>query len=445
MSVLDIAVSEKNDVKITNEEWFEISSALEPHHAVFYKVWQMGKPIFNEEISTAAVQFDEEGKFVLFYFNPKFWKSLDLYNRLFVICHEALHIVLNHGIRSKDDKINRQACNTAMDIVVNHTLIRNFGFERNKITNGEEYCWVDTVFKDHETLPPSNNQFEFYYNLFEKFYGDGNMGDGEGGGPKTVDDHESMGEKSGNWNKFIDQLNNGLSDEEKESLKSTVDKHFQKEPPKNDNSNLNSPAGSNTGGLWTFASAKKYKKIRKWETVIKKWAQKRIIESYRDVEQWARTNRRMTLLPKEMILPSEMEVDERDYVENKIDVWFFLDTSGSCWTLKDRFFAAAESLPEKRFNVRLFCFDTNVQETNLKERKIYGGGGTSFSIIEQYIQRTMQNENVKYPNAVWILTDGYGNQVKPLHPEKWHWFLTDGGVKNYIDEKSNVFSLKDFE
>jgi hypothetical protein len=35
MSVLDIAVSEKNDVKITNEEWFEISSALEPHHAVF--------------------------------------------------------------------------------------------------------------------------------------------------------------------------------------------------------------------------------------------------------------------------------------------------------------------------------------------------------------------------------------------------------------------------
>jgi hypothetical protein len=57
----------------------------------------------------------------------------------------------------------------------------------------------------------------------------------------------------------------------------------------------------------------------------------------------------------------------------------------------------------------------------------------------------MQNENVKYPNAVWILTDGYGNQVKPLHPEKWHWFLTEGGVKNYIDEKSNVFSLKDFE
>ena len=67
-------------MKINNEEWFEISNELEPHHAVFTKVWQMGKPIFDETIQTAAVQFDKEGNFILFRFNPEFWKSLDLKN-----------------------------------------------------------------------------------------------------------------------------------------------------------------------------------------------------------------------------------------------------------------------------------------------------------------------------------------------------------------------------
>lgn len=434
--------------KIGNEEWLEISNSLEPHHAVFYKVWQMGRPVFDESIDTACVQFDQEGKFILFRFNPKFWSSLDLYNKLFVICHEALHIVLNHGIRAKEADCNRQATNVAMDIVVNHTLTKNFGFSRDKITGSEDYCWVDTVFKDRNPMPSNNEMFEFYYNLFEKVYGHGGMGDGEGGGPKTVDDHESLGSQSVNWDKVIDQLNEGLSDEEKEGLKSTISKHFQKKKPQDGQSkesDKNTPAGSGSGGIWVFADSKKAKKLKKWETIIKRWALKFFKDENKEFEQWARINRRMTMLPRNMIIPSEMEIDDRTYDEHKINVWFFLDTSGSCWNLKDRFFAAAESLPETRFNVRLFCFDTNVQETNLKERKIYGGGGTSFSIIEQYIQRTMQNEDIKYPNSVWILTDGYGNQVKPLHPEKWHWFLTEGGVKNYIDEKSNVFSLKDFE
>ena len=132
-------------LKISSEEWLEISYSLEPHHAVFYKVWQMGKPVFDESIDTAAVQFDQEGKFVLFRFNPNFWSKLNLYNKLFVICHEALHIVLNHGIRTKDAGMNAQAVNVALDVVVNHTLIRNFGFDCSMIDNADHFCWVDTV------------------------------------------------------------------------------------------------------------------------------------------------------------------------------------------------------------------------------------------------------------------------------------------------------------
>ena len=43
-----------------------------------------------------------------------------------------MHVILNHGHRSKDSK-NKNAANVAMDIVVNHLLVDRFGFIREKI------------------------------------------------------------------------------------------------------------------------------------------------------------------------------------------------------------------------------------------------------------------------------------------------------------------------
>ena len=433
-------------MKITNEEWMEISNQLEPYHAVFYRIWQMGKPIISDAISTAAVRFDEEGKFVEFIFNPELWKKSSLTKKLFIICHESLHIILNHGVRGKDSGVNGRAANVAMDVVINHLLTRNFDFKREEIDEDNEYCWVDTVFGKNDVIPSDKESFEFYYNLFDKQYGDGDMGDGSGQSPQTVDNHESWNSKesSTDWSKAIEKLNSELSDEEKESLKTTIKKHFQKSKSENPDNNLLTPAGHGTGN-WTFISGKKAQKKRKWETVVKKWASKYIKEDSRDVEQWARLNRRMCMLPKTMMLPSEMEIDDRYEDNMRIDVFFFLDTSGSCWNLKDRFFHAAESLPENRFNVRLFCFDTSVVETNLEDRRVYGGGGTCFDIIERHIQKIIQSENIKYPHAVWLLTDGYGTHVNPQFPDRWHWFLTEGAYTNYIDQKSLRFNLADYE
>jgi predicted metal-dependent peptidase len=377
-----------------------------------------------------------------------------------VICHEALHIILNHGIRISDAGVNRVACNSALDVVVNHTLVRNFGFDRAAIINEENLCWTDTVFKHRNPLPPDDEMFEFYYNLFEKVYGPGGgRGDGKGKGDNsmgghsdgqgTVDDHSFMSpgegeEESDDWDKVIDKLNEGISDEEKEALKGIVNKHFQNEG--NPSKSKNSPAGTGTGGIWTFAGKQKVKKKKKWETVIKKWSKKYLKSEYKEIEQWARLNRRMTMLPRDMFLPSEMEIDDQFEEEQKIKVYFFLDTSGSCWGLKDRFFNAALSLPTDRFDVRLFCFDTQVQETTLESRKVYGGGGTAFDIIEKHVQKEKRNEEKgKYPEAVFVITDGYGTPVKPEQSNKWYWFLTSGGSKSYIPKDSNVFNLGDYE
>ena len=437
---LDLAKSPHHRVKISSKEWLEISLALEQHHAVFYKVWQMGRPVFNEDIPTAAVQFDDTGNFIWFHFNPKFWKRIDFNHKLFVISHEALHIILNHGIRTKDAGINRKATNVALDVVVNHALVRGFGFERDKIEGGEDYCWVDTVFKNKNPLPPSDEMYEYYYNLFDKVYGDGGGGEGEGE-PQTVDDHSYMGEQSDAWGPVIDELNESLSAEEKESLKNMVNKHFQNEKKKNQ---LNAPAGTGTGGQWVFANITKVKKKKKWETVIKRWSRKYLIEKDKDFEQWARLNRRLTMLPRDMFLPSEMEVEEEEKDKTRIKVYFYMDTSGSCWGLKDRFFAAASSLPEDKFDVRLLCFDTQIQETTLASKKIYGGGGTSFKILEDFIQKEI-NQGGKYPEGVFVITDGYGDTIKPEKPEKWYWFLTPGSTKSCIHPDCNFFNLEDFE
>lgn len=432
--------------KISKEEWTEICLALEEYHAVFYQVWKMGRPLFTNDIPTAAVQFDKVGKYVIFLFNPEYWEKLSLYDRLFTICHEALHIILNHGIRCVDTVgINRGATNVALDIVVNHLLVRSFGFERAKIAGAENFCWVDTVFAKSKIIPGDDECFEQYYNRFDKVYGHGSWKKSQGFG--TVDDHSFMSEdNSDNWDDFIDDLNESINEEEKASLKKIIEKNFQeKEDPEKKGSKPQETqkAGLGTGG-WTFLGFKKVKKKKKWETIIKKWSWKYLKDSFKEKEQWARVSRRMSLMSSEMFLPSDMEEEELFMEKSKIEVYFFLDTSGSCYNLKDRFFEAALSLDEKKFKIRLFCFDTKVEETTLASRKIYGGGGTCFKILEEKVQSEI-NEGEKHPDAVFVITDGYGTNVNPQKPKNWHWFITEGGVRNCINADCNFYNLAEYE
>ncbi|NCA15229.1 MAG: hypothetical protein EBS89_14130, partial [Proteobacteria bacterium] len=323
--------------RISNDEWMEISHGLEPFHGVFYQVWQMGKPVFDESIDTACVQFDQQGNFIWFRFNPEFWSRLDFTNKLFVIAHEALHIIFNHGTRAKDAGVNSRAANIAMDIVINHTLTRSFGFDRKDLIE-EAACWVDTVFKDRDPAPPDDDCFEYYYTLFDKVYAHGFGGDSDN--LSTLDDHDGF--SSSNFKKVIEALNEKLTQEEKDSLQATIKKHFQQS--KKDDAAA-SPEGT---GSWTFAKVDKVRKSRKWETVIKRWSRKYLVEDEVEVQQWTKTSRRMVLLPKDLLLPSDVEISDMHHDMSRVDVWFFLDTSGSCYHLKDRFFAAAASLPERR-------------------------------------------------------------------------------------------------
>jgi hypothetical protein len=401
--------------KLNNDEWLDLLFSLEKHHAVFYKIWQVGKPVFTEDIETAAVQFDKVGNFVTFLFNPKFWDSIDHYNKLFVICHECLHLVLNHGVRIKDSSFsNRQACNQCLDVVVNHLLVEGFDFDRKSLINGDSYCWVDTVFPDHTVS--TRETFEYYYDLFEKVYGDGSpIAD-----TKTVDDHSSIDFDSSD---LIKDVATQMSKFDKESL-SSISKH----------------AGLEKGGEWAIIDGCSKVK-QKWETVIKNWSlfSKKI--AFKDSEQWSRLNRRLSAMQSNLMLPSELEVEDLFLEKNKIRVSFFLDSSGSCWGLKERFFQAALSLDPKTFTVDLYCFDTDIYKVDAEDKRVFGGGGTAFSIIERHLQNSGEN----YPDGVFVVTDGYGDRIHPEFPNKWHWFLTENAYTSFVPKESNVYQLAEFE
>lgn len=392
---------------LSKEDWNEISFSLEEHHAIFYKIWQIGKPTFSEAIDTAAVSFDKEGKYVSFLFNEKFWEETSFYEKLFVICHECLHILLNHGVRIKDTK-NTLIANKCLDVVVNHLLVNNFSFEKDKLSNWKEWCWVETVFAEHNI--PNNESYEYYFNLHKKLYGDGQSNNYS----SLIDDHYGLDFDPKN---FLKEALQEVSKQEKNTLNHLID-YFE--------------AGSNEFVLKELLFSEKKEK-KKWEKIIFNYCRSKI--NFLEKEQWLKKNRRLNFVDTNLFLPNESEVEEK--LVEKINLYFFMDTSGSCWHLRNRFFKAANSL-SNNFNVSLFCFDTNIHEVS--QSAVFGGGGTRYSVLESYLL------NLKtYPDAIFVLTDGYGDFVSPRYSNRWHWFLTSKGYKSYIPKDSHIHFLEDFE
>lgn len=436
--------------EFSNEEYLKLLQKLDGRHAVFYQMWLSGKPRFTDQIDTAAVGFDDDGCQIDFMINPDFWETQTETQKLFVLCHECLHVILQHGSRlfnRNNDKINFDIANQAADVAINHLAVNRLGFSRSEIDPKNEYCWNDTVFpKEH--VPPDNKSAEWYYNALSKVppppCGDGGSKSGSGTGGKTVDDHSVMGQSAGNDSAMQDvkkDIAKNLSPEELNMIHDLV-----KEQESFTGGSVGGiQAGTSAGNIWLSADTKPVKKKKKWETVIKKWALQYLKTVDKEETQWARLNRRFVMLPDDMFIPTDMEIEDVEKKEERIQVWFFQDTSGSCYGYHQRFFNAAKSLPEEKFDIRLFCFDTSVYETSLASGRLYGFGGTYFHILENFIINTIKQEKTEYPKAVFVITDGYGTQITPKKPENWYWFLTPGHSKYCIPNACHTFNLADFE
>lgn len=412
---------------ISKESILKISRILESQHVIFYKLWDMGSPNLSEEIPTACVKFDKSGSLLSFDFNPKFWDSLTDYERAFVIAHECLHVILNHGSRNPSkNHAEHLVANIAMDVAVNEMLLNSFKFDLDKIKNCPNICLCDTVFEEEI---PNDRSFEYYL---------GKLKQTSNISMSTLDIHDFLSNVD---QKALDQIIESITQDpsiSQDEIEEFLD-HIEKDSG-GEGSSQESP-GSISGKIRKSITNKKVKTNKKnWLELVSNLSKSILKHNIKVDEQWLLKPRRLSSIKTDFFLPFEHE--EIHYENDKFNAWFFLDCSGSCYSYANEFFNATKAVPSEHFETRMFSFDTNVKEIDKNAKDLYGFGGTSFSCIENYIQSQIRDKNVKYPDLVFILTDGYGNNVDPKFPKKWVWInITD--FNTYIPRKSRIIRYQD--
>ena len=432
----------KSDVMphLTKEQFSYLASDLQDCHSLFYTLWQLGtiKFIKNPDLPTAAIFFSRQGdgEAIEFVFNPDFWQRCNHITRLFVIMHECLHVALKHGLRMKDcHPLNRDIVNAALDIVCNHAVVEKFGIDRDQIQEWTKYSWVETHFPGKNIS--NDKYFEYYLGLLKqnasKFTA------------VTVDNHGILGDSMSGGkisDEILKKVNDLISEKDKKKIRDILEKTEDIKDNKIDKdlSKIGMPAGSGTGGkIWTFKN-KDSNPVRKWKSLIKTFYRKtRHAQGINS--QWARTSRRFSLMKQDLMIPSMMEGESIS--KNKVDAWFFIDCSGSCESMVPRFVQCYQTVPKKYFVPKAFSFDDDV--TPIINGHVRGGGGTSFSAIENFIQSEIRTKGLKYPHICVIITDGAGNKVNPQYPKRWWWLMPQGCPSNLIPKDCNIEDLETFE
>lgn len=353
-------------------------------------------------------------------FSPNFLEGLSDEETDFVLMHEILHIVLKHCIRGND--YDQEAFNIACDIVVNSNILKSFGGNLRKISIDGEPLMHLTPNGDEGY----NYTAEEVYDMLPKKKGkNGNKASGgSGDGNENSDskqgnsNNSSKNSNSKNGNGKCEKNDNKKSsygsgyyvfddhsfwvDEMDEQLQDAWDKHFE------DACKIVSieDASKKYGSLPAFAERilKERKQAQtNWREVLSNFVQEEINDY-----SFNPPDRRFD--DSSFMLPDFNETEET--VKN---ILFMIDTSGS---MTDKMITQAYDEIRgaiEQFNGKLEgylgFFDAVVVEpkpfSTIEEIEIirpYGGGGTRFDIIFNYVEKEM---NSPYPTSIVILTDGY--------------------------------------
>lgn len=328
----------------------------------------------DPELSTAAT----DGKFI--YFGAKFLSELSDGELDFILMHEILHVALGHCFRGegKDDA----AFNIACDIVVNSNILLESGDVQ-----------TITVRKYGESMHVAPDGKEGYNYTAEEVYAmlpysakkSGSQNISSGGRPrgkknqKGFDDHSKWG--GGEEKVWIDRVKNAAA------VVSIREKSLCR-------------------GLIPLAAQRLIKEFGKpqlnWRSILNNFVQEEVCDY-----SFAPPDRRYD---GDFFLPDFNEKDEKIK-----GVLFMIDTSGS---MSDDMIKGAYSEIKGaidqfggKLNGLLGFFDAVVvppkpfsDEESLRIIRPYGGGGTSFDIIFEYVRSSM---NADLPVSIIILTDGY--------------------------------------
>lgn len=430
-------------VPFNREEIIEIASSLEDYHRVFYTFFQMSNIFYYEDIPTAAIRFHKNQNPDLL-INSDFWVGLNHRERLFVICHECLHVLLKHDTRNGMEikGATHKIVNVAQDICINEMIVSMFGFDREDIRDWKKYCWVDTCFKETGKVKLStvryNETFDYYLKLLIEDDQQENL-------PDTVDEHE-QGDGQGPTHGDLDDnpFDNGIQDKINEITGKLAEDLTQEEIEKiiaqDPDSSL---AGIAEGimGMWLKRNTKQ--KIR-FSRIIRGLKRSRIKESEVDGESFSKQDRRFDDIIRRSKVSLPGKHPRQKPLKDRLLTVGFMDISGSCVQYVPIFNEVLAAFDREKhiFELETFTFDITTKPF-IMGQKVTGGGGTRFGILEQRVQE-LKAKYGKYPDCVIVISDGDGQFFTPEIPKRWIWLLTpDNPVYRFIPEGSRKYLLSD--
>jgi len=375
------------------------------------------------QIPTLAVD-----KYSNLYYSPEFILSLDEEDLKSSLIHEILHISLNHLSRLKRQfKECPDGANISADAIV-FTILEKNNFDiksfKPRKFKGQEYSaiYVENDIFTYGKLP---NQIKI-----------------ENVSKKTAEEiyDELMSQaKDKNMIKYVSSDNHLFGDEDDEDSEESKakNKELEKEWKKRmiEASEVSKQAGKTPLGMERFIDELLEDKIN-WRQILQREIKKEAISDY----SWQRRSKKSIACG--FYLPNV----KKENIEIKI----VIDLSGSISEedLKDflsEIIGMSRAFPQ--IKMTLLTHETKVNdiyeinranEDKIRELKLNGGGGTSFSSVVKYL-----NENTKGNELVIWLTDGYGDSVtnKDLR-FRLLWVLTKEGSDECIKGTGRIVKLE---
>lgn len=441
-------------MNISQTEWMDVARQLPT--TIAYSMWDMGEAVFTDSIPTAACVYNAgTGAPIQFLINPEFWAKMTIYDKAFIIAHECLHALYEHGRRtfkfygSDAGTVEFKKVNIAADLVINHSLIDLYGFEREKLSselNG--ILFIDATDKEGNNIfppeltdafpTPSRCSTESILRVIDKFIEDMEVGAIMEGNTMGQDVTEGQGDGSGGGQQGDGSLPGVVKEEiaqrsSQEDLEKTVNQEDSEQNPKG--ADPGDGAGRGQGNSLRDVLFERMQPTESWSDLMK-W---KTLPGYSDegmVQSWIFDDRRfvdITCNDPSIILPSEHEDLAYDE-EARAAVMLFLDVSGSCHHFVQPFFDAFATIPREHFEISLHTFDDGVRDiaNDIDPKAVRVGGGTYFPPIGERVKRWEQ-EHGRYPDMVWVFTDGQASGARMIVAEhadnlkRWYWFLDKSG------------------
>ncbi len=321
-------------------------------------------------------------------FDPEFAEALNDRELQFVMLHEVLHCVLNHCVRGKE--LDSKIYNVACDIVVNSTIFQMWGL-KTYLLNGEEPMHIAPDGKEGYQY----NAEEIYEMLLKK--------------RKPINlqaqfDFHDLWSGITDSNLLCDQWNANIL-----------------EAGKRCGDSLRLPQS-----LRKLVEDLQYRSQVDWRQLLHDFIQQDDYDY-----GFLPPDRRFS--DQDFFLPSYYENEENGHVGN---VWVCVDTSASVSNreLTEILYEVKDAVRQVEMEGKISFFDSNITEpvsltTEEDVRKIAptGGGGTSFSMIFNYMQENLRDD---LPKVILIFTDGYSDcpEEKAAMNVPVLWLITKDGT-----------------